>query len=306
MATTIIIFIVSIVALVKGSDFFVEGAEKLGAVFGIPSFIIGVTIVAFGTSLPELASSIASVYAGESGIVVGNVVGSNITNILLVVGCVAVYSGHVDLKKNIMNIDIPLLIGSAFLLLFTLYDGHLSIVECLLFLVCLVLFLLHSLTTDMVEEETECKFEWKIILLLLFGGILVFIGAKYCIESLIEIAKVIGVGSEIIALSLVALGTSLPEVVVSLAAARRGQTGMAIGNVLGSNIFNTYAVMAIPGLITSLEIPSDVIDFHLPLMVGVTILFAFMCMSRKISRYEGGMLLVFYVFFSALLIQQSF
>jgi cation:H+ antiporter len=294
----LLIFIFSLAVLIKGSDWFIAAAENIGRAMGIPPFIIGVTIVAFGTSLPELATSIISVLADESAIVSGNVVGSNITNILLVLGAVAFFSKKdIILEGNIMDVDMPMLIFSAFLLYFSISDGNLSTVESLLFLVSLAFFLIHSLSGKKSDVEMRPKFRWKDVLLLIFGGLMVYLGAKYTIESLIFLAGSFGIGSEIFALSLVALGTSLPEVVVSLTAAKRGNSGIAIGNVLGSNIFNTYIVMSIPSFLGTLIIPDSIINFNLPLMVGVTIMFALVSMSNRITRWEGAMLLLFYVFF---------
>lgn len=299
-----LIFGVSLFALVKGSDWFIESAERIGLSLGIPSFIIGVTIVAFGTSLPELATSIISVLEGESDIVIGNVVGSNITNILLVVGTVAIVAKRIKLRPSIMSIDMPMLLFSSLFLVFVLMDKHVSTFECILFLIALAIFLIQSLSGNADEECERSPVALKDVGLFIVGGVLVYFGAKYTIESLILLATQLNVGTELIAVSLVALGTSLPEVVVSLAAVKRGQVDIAIGNVLGSNIFNTYAVMAIPGLLGELEIPESITMFSLPLMVGVTILFAFICLSREISRWEGAMLLLIYVYFIGNLIVQ--
>ena len=292
-----LIFAVSLFALIKGSDWFIGAAERIGIALGIPAFIVGVTIVAFGTSLPELATSIVSVYEGESDIVVGNVVGSNITNIVLVIGSVALFSGRVPLRANIMDIDMPMLIFSAFFLLFALADQQLTLAESILFVIALVIFLAHSFSDNEDEAITRSPIRPRDIGFFILGGAGVYFGAKFTIEALIQMAEVLQIGSELIAVSLVALGTSLPEVVVSIAAAKRGQTDIAIGNVLGSNIFNTYAVMAIPSFIAPLQIPETITDFNLPFMVGVTVIFGFLCISKQLSRWEGMMLLLLYFYF---------
>lgn len=297
MTIQIIVFVISLVVLIKGSDWFIGAAERIGLSLGIPAFIIGVTIVAFGTSLPELATSIASIYAGESDIVIGNVVGSNITNILLVIGTVAIFVRRIPLRANIMDVDIPMLIFSSFFLFFVVLDGRFSLAEAFLFLAALVIFLIHSFSGDTEDRLERSKVSLKDITLFLVGGVAVYLGAKYTIESLIFVANSLNIGSELIAVSLVALGTSLPEVTVSIAAARRGQTDIAVGNVLGSNIFNTYAVMAIPTFFGPLELPESITDESLPLMVGVTLIFSFLCLSRQISRWEGALLLILYLYF---------
>ena len=274
-----------------------DSAEKIGLSLGIPSFIIGVTIVAFGTSLPELATSIASVFSGTSEIVIGNAVGSNITNILLVIGATAVVGAGIKLDYDVMKADVPMLFGSAFLLYFALYDRKLSTIECVLFLAALSAFLAHSFSGTGEKDEDLPKssiIDWCILIV---GAAMVYFSAKYTIVALEDIATDMGIPPHIIAITVVALGTSLPEVVVSINAARKGNTGMAIGNVLGSNIFNTYAVMAIPGLIGELKIPEQTFTESVPLMIAVTILFGVTCISKSIPRYVGWTFLVFYVLF---------
>ena len=291
------IFAVSLCVLLQASDFFVEAAERIGLAAGIPPFIIGVTIVALGTSLPELASSIEAVLIGDSKIVIGNVAGSNIANIGLVLGIVAVVGKQVKVKDGIMNIDIPILVSSAFLLWFVAYDQVVTVFEAITLLGALAVFLFYSLNSNEGEETEKTKINAKDIGILILAGIAIKFSAEYTIKSIIELSKLLEIGSEVIAASVVALGTSLPEVFVSLAAIRKGKTDIAVGNILGSNIFNTYAVMGIPALIGTLVISDNVIHFVLPFMMAMTILFAVMCISKKISRWEGLMLLIFYGLF---------
>jgi len=275
----------------------VEAAEKIGLSMGIPPFIIGVTIVAFGTSLPELISSIEAVLIGDSKIVIGNVVGSNIANIALVLGLVAVVGKQVKVNEHIMNVDIPILVTSAFLLYFVVYDQEVTLFEAFILLVALVIFLVYSLNNDDGEETEKIAVSWKSYAILAVAGIAIKFSAEYTIKSVIELSKLLNIGSDVIAASVVALGTSLPEVFVSLAAIKKGKTDMAVGNILGSNIFNTYAVMSIPAFVGTLVIPDNILEFTLPFMLALTIVFAVMCISKKISRWEGMMLLLFYVLF---------
>jgi len=291
------ILIVSLAVLVKASDFFVEAAEKIGLALGIPPFIIGVTIVAFGTSLPELASSIAAVNEGMSDVVIGNVVGSNIANIALVLGLVAIIGKDVKMNDFIMHVDIPLLVISAFLLWFVVEDGNVSIFDAIVLLAALVIFLVHSLKGNSDDSIEKTKIGWKTIVLLLVSAVFIKFGADYTVEGIKGISLSLGIGSAVIAQSLVALGTSLPEVFVSFAAAKQGQTDMAIGNVLGSNIFNTYAVTAIPAFIGPLVIPPAVLTFSLPYMIALTIILGLICITKTISRWEGLMLMLLYLFF---------
>ena len=297
LLTYIAIFAVSLFALLKASDFFVAAAEKIGLSFGIPPFIIGVTVVAFGTSLPELASSIAAVVEGSSDIVIGNVVGSNIANIALVLGLVAIIGKEIKVHETIMYADIPLLVLSAFLLWFVVYDGKVTIFEAIFLLIALVIFLLNSLTGNKDDEVERPKITWQTMVMLIASAVVIKFGADYTVLGIVKLSGLMGIGSAVIAQSLVALGTSLPEVFVSIAAIKKGQTDMAVGNVLGSNIFNTYAVMSIPAFIGPLVIPAAVLQFSLPFMIALTIALAVMCISKTICRWEGYTLVLLYVFF---------
>lgn len=299
----IVVFVVSLGVLVKGSDWFIEAAEKIGLALGIPSFIIGVTIVAMGTSLPELASSIAAVLSGESEIVAGNAIGSNIANIALVLGITALMGKKMSFDVNLMEADIPLLICSAFLLWFFLLpdaDGiaRVDTLEAIMLLAGLVIFLAYSFSgNDGKDENRDKKITLKTYGLLLLGGVAVFLGANYTVEAIMQLSTIFGIASGAIALSVVALGTSLPEIVVSVAATRRGKPEIAIGNILGSNIFNTFAVIGIPALIGDLKILPIITDFSMPMMIALTLLFFFMMISKTVSRWEGLMLLLFYIYF---------
>lgn len=292
----LLIFAISLTVLLKASDWFVASAENIGLSFGISPFIIGVTIIAFGTSLPELATSLAAVFSGTSEIVVGNVVGSNITNILLIIGLTAVVGKKIILDYDMMDVDIPMLIISSFLLLFMIYDLHISFFEALILLAALVIFLFNSFKKS-DDEKAEHKAGARDYIFLITGGVLVYFGANYTIFSVERISTSIGIDPDIIALTVIALGTSLPELVVSIAAARKGKTSIAVGNVLGSNIFNTYAVMGIPALFTNLTIPESMKTFNIPFMVAVTIMFAMSCMSRQITRWEGAVFILVYLYF---------
>lgn len=293
----ILLFVVSLAVLLKASDWFVDSAEAIGLSLGISPLIIGVTIVAFGTSLPELASSIAAVVADDSKIVIGNVVGSNITNIALVLGLTAIYAKQINLEYNIWHIDMPYLWGSAFMLWLAIRDGHFSFAESLMFLAGIVLFLAYSFQGDGQSDQEKIKASPKNYALLILGGVLVWLGAGFTIDAISKISLMFGVPSDVIAVTAVALGTSLPEVIVSLNAAKKGKTSIAVGNVLGSNIFNTYVVMAIPSFFGNLEISDHVITVLLPIMIIMTILFGIVSNNKKITRWEGVMLLLFYVFF---------
>ncbi len=306
------VFLFSLFILVKASDYFVDSAETIGIGFGIPPFIVGVTIVGIGTSLPELVSSIFAVMNGSSEIVIGNVLGSNITNVFLVLGIAAVVGKKFNVEYDLMSFDLPMLTGSSFLLALMVIDGTFSLPEAFICILGLLIYMLNAITPDDDEEEdsensqgkqdTETvlpKIPPKSWLLLCIAPIFIFVGAKFAVDAVIAIANIINIGAEVIALSAVALGTSLPEVLVTINAAKRGNPEMAIGNVIGSNIFNTFAVMGFSALFGTLTIPQSVIAFSVPMSIVATIMCVIITMDRKINQWEGSFLLLFYVFFIA-------
>ena len=225
----IVMFVVALAVLLKASDVFIDSAEKIGLSLGISPFIIGVTIVAFGTSLPELATSIASVFAGDSEIVIANVVGSNITNIALVLGLVAIFVKGFELEYNIWHIDMPFLWGSAFLLYFAVYDLYFSILEAILFMVGIAIFLSYSFKSDEGDGQEKIKVGAMSYVLLIVGGVLVWLGADYTIQAIQALSAMANIDPDIIAITVVSLGTSLPEVIVSLSAAKKGKTSTSSG-----------------------------------------------------------------------------
>lgn len=302
------LFIVSIGILVKSSDWFVDSAEEIGLSFGISPFIIGVTIVAFGTSLPELAASVAAVLAGDTEIVIGNVVGSNVANICLVLGIVAVLSKSIKMDTRIIDLDMPILFASTFLLYFIISDQKVVWWEGIFLLIGLVIFLANSFepteSTGNSDEKTEenTAVRPQTYGMLLVGGVLVWLSATMVISAIQFLSEYAGIPSEIIAVTFVAIGTSLPEIVVSVTAARKGNAAMAIGNVLGSNIFNTFAVMGIPALIGTLTIPDTIMSFSMPFMVVITLLFTVITITSKITRWEGYIFILLYAYFMTQLV----
>jgi len=303
LLTWIVVFVISLFVLIKASDYFTHSAEKIGLYFGLSAFIVGVTIISIGTSLPELISSIFAVLRGSSEIVVGNVVGSNIANIFLILGLAAIVGKHLKTSYAIIHVDLPILIGSAFLLSVMIWDGVLTLPEALLLIIGVIIYFLYAINTGKTHKKIEKKgnlkkkLDVKVVVVLILSTVFIYVGAKYTIDSIINISEILDIGKEIIAVSAVALGTSLPELAVSLNAVRRGKAEIAIGNILGSNIFNTFAVMGIPALFGALIIPQSIIMFALPMMIIGTLMFFFMAQEKEITKWEGWLLLIFYVFF---------
>lgn len=302
---SLLLLIAGIAMLVWASDLFVDAAEDTGKALKMPSFIIGVVIVGIGTSLPELVSSLVSVFQDASEIVPGNVLGSNTTNILLVLGVGALMSKNMKFEKDLLHGDMPILLSASLFLYFTLVDGKFTIAEAIIFLVAVSFYIIHTLKNGSDDEDTaEHKITVLTIVKLLISPVIIFFGAKFTVDGVIQLSDTIGVNKEVIALSAVALGTSLPEVMVSIAAAKKGKSDMIVGNVVGSNIFNTFVVMGIPRLFGEIKI-SGVADFSLPFSVAATILFVIITVDKKIPKWEGAFLLLFYVYFILKLFGES-
>lgn len=293
------ILIISVTVLVIASDYFVLGAEKIGLGFGMSPFLVGVFIVGIGTSLPELVSSIVSVYTNHSEIVIGNVLGSNITNIFLVLGVGAIVGSKFKLSYDLMRIDLPFLSGSSILLAFMIYDKHFSTGDAV---ICLVALIAYFFTTAGQESDNKSKDERSSIrvldyIIVLVSTTIIFGGAKFTVDSVVKISEILDIGSEIIALSAVALGTSLPEVMVSISAARKGKGDMIVGNIIGSNIFNTFGVMGIAGITGKLVIPDSILSFSLPVSIAAAFMYFIITKNQEVNRNEGNILIIFYCFY---------
>lgn len=299
----VLIFAISLAVLIKSSDLFIVSAEEVGTFFKLPPFVIGVLIVGFGTSLPELVSSLVSVVSGTSEIVIGNVLGSNITNIFLVVGVAGVLGKEFVVDYDVMKSDVPFLAASALLLAFMVVDQEFTNAEGVLCLGAFAYYLYYTLRNprqmqEILElEEHPVKPRLRHWFILFLAPLGIYIGAQYTIEAVVTLSKRLLIAPEVIALSAVALGTSLPELSVTIAAARKGKPEITIGNVLGSNIFNTLLVMGVPAMVGTLRIPDSIITFSLPLSLAATLLYIIIVLDHKINRLEGGILLIFYGFF---------
>jgi len=306
----ILIFVISLAVLIKSSDIFVGAAEKIGLSFGLSAFLTGVLIVGVGTSLPELVSSIIATTKGATEIVIGNVLGSNITNIFLVLGIAGLIGKNFTIKHDLMRVDIPFLLSATLLMSLMILDGSFSMIEGIL---CLIAFSIYIIFTIMnpVPETNTIGFEasknnkesnvkkpvFKEITLIIISSAGIFVGAKYTVDSVIAISTILGIATDIIALTAIALGTSLPEVLVTISASKRGNPEIAVGNIIGSNIFNGLVVMGIPSLIAPLQIPHSIIIFSLPTLIAAVFIYSFMVHDKKINQLEGSTLLIFYFYF---------
>ena len=254
MLWQVMILLAGFLFLVKGADWFVEGAACIAKKLGIPQLVIGLTIVAMGTSMPEAAVSVTAAMQQNAGITVGNVVGSNILNILIILGITAVIT-NVTIQRSTLHYEIPFMLAvTALLLGFGITGGRITFMEGVIFWLFFLAYLGYLFVMarkENAEEEGAVKdFPiWKCLLLMVLGGILVVKGSDFAVNGASAIARYFGMSERFIGLTIVALGTSLPELVTSVTAARRGNAGIAIGNIVGSNIFNILFVIGTAALI---------------------------------------------------------
>ncbi len=306
----IFIFIVSLLILVKGADWLILGAERIGLAAGLPPFVIGITIVGIGTSLPELISSLVAINQGVNEVVVANAVGSNIANILLVVGFSAVVGKGLSVSKSLITSALPFLAFSAVLFLWIVFDGKVTFSESLVVLVMYSVYILHALfrkdnfyTEEVaalaVKNKVNAKetITFKDYIMIILGSIALTVGAHYLIESIIAVSEIIKIGTGVIAITAVALGTSLPELLVSVKAALSNKSEVALGNIFGSNVFNSLALIGVPGLFGVLTIDDLTLSFGVPTMIVATILLIISSISKKIHIWEGLLYLSVYLFF---------
>lgn len=254
MLWQVMILLAGFLFLVKGADWFVEGAACIAKKLGIPQLVIGLTIVAMGTSMPEAAVSVTAAMQQNAGITVGNVVGSNILNILIILGITAVIT-NVTIQRSTLHYEIPFMLAvTALLLGFGMTGGRITFMEGVIFWIFFLAYLgylfVMARKENAGEEGTVKDFPiWKCLLLMVLGGILVVKGSDFAVSGASAIARYFGMSERFIGLTIVALGTSLPELVTSVTAARRGNAGIAIGNIVGSNIFNILFVIGTAALI---------------------------------------------------------
>ncbi len=309
---TVVLFIVGIALLIFGADLLVRGASQLAAGFGVSALLIGLTVVAFGTSAPELAVSLQAALIGEGAITLGNVVGSNIANVLLILG-IAALLGHLPVAKPLLVRDVPVMVAASIATLLLALDGSLSRIDGLLLLLGLGGYMVFTIRGAMVESalNDEPRPPITVIMLvrnmsLVVGGLaLLIIGANWLVDGAKTFASALGVSELIIGLTIVAVGTSLPEIATSVIAGLRGERDIAVGNVVGSNTLNLLLVLGLTMVIspTALEVPTSALRLDLPVMVGVALLCLPVFFTRyMVSRREGVMLLSLYISYTLYLI----
>ncbi len=302
--------VLGFVMLVKGADWFVEGASKLAEKFGIPQIVIGLTIVAMGTSLPEAAVSIASAAKGSADIAIGNVLGSNILNVLLILGITALIC-EIPVKAQTVRYEIPFVIAMTVLLFVMGYfDGTIGRPGGAVLWVCFIGYLLYlrwrAKQGDELEEAPNADKKiplWQMILLILVGAAMIVLGSDLAVDGATGIAQIMGVSERVIGLTVVAFGTSLPELVTSCTAARKKKTDIAIGNIVGSNIFNILFVIGTTGLITPVVYQASFLADSIIAFATVVLLLVLVLPKKRLTRLGGAVMLVAYAgYFVTLLI----
>lgn len=298
--------IAGFVVLVWAADRFVLGAASVARNFGVSPLVVGLTIVGFGTSAPEMLVSAIAAATDSADLSIGNVVGSNIANFGLVLGTAALIA-PMDIKGTVLRRELPILIGCMILATVLVLDGHLGRVDGIILGTGLVVMMgwivwlgLRSIDPDAAADELpDPQPSWKAVAWIVAGLALLLGSSRLLVWGAEGLARGMGVSELVIGVSIVAVGTSLPELAASIMAARRGENEIAVGNVVGSNMFNILGVLALPGLIAPGEVPATVIYRDFPFMFGITLLAFGMCRffikPHHLTRFEGGVLLSMFV-----------
>ncbi|BAZ44830.1 putative K+-dependent Na+/Ca+ exchanger protein [Chondrocystis sp. NIES-4102] len=317
---TFLSLLAGLVLLVVGAEYLVKGASQVAAILRIPPLIIGLTIVAYGTSAPEMAVSVMSSLSGQADIAIGNVVGSNIFNVLFILGVSSLVTPLI-VTRQLIRSDVPIMIGVSVLLLVFSLDGKLGKVDSIILFVGAIAYTLSLIyqsskqKSDGEDDEfareygnspEQSALTWVKNILFIFGGLaLLVLGSRWLVDSAITIARSLGLSELLIGLTIVAAGTSLPELATSVVASFRGERDIAVGNVLGSNIFNILAVLGLSGIVSpdGIQVSREAIQFDIPVAIAV----AFACLpifysGKRIDRWEGLLFLFYYAAYTGYLI----
>ena len=307
IALNILLLLVGFVLLIKGADFFVDGSSSVARLIGIPGFVIGLTIVAMGTSAPEAAVSIAASAQGSNEIAISNIVGSNIFNLLVVAGICAVIKPY-KIERVMLNRDFPLnTVLCAVLLVLMIIGRSLGLIDgiiLLLGIIAYVLFVvLSALKNRTTEDEEVKKLSPLLSIIFIIGGLAaIILGGDLVVDNATALAKELGWSETFIGLTIVAIGTSLPELVTSIVAARKGESGLALGNVIGSNIFNILFILGLSSSISTIAISTDAIINAVILLVITAAVYVPCAIKKGMGRIFGGICVLGYVAYTAYLL----
>ena len=323
MLTFVTAIVVGLFLLIWSADRFVEGASSIARIMGISPLVVGMVIVGLGTSAPEMLVSATAALQGNPGMGIGNAIGSNITNITLVLGLTAIFY-VLPVHSRMLKQEIPLVLSSAVLAWWLIADGYFSRLDGIILIICMIALLIwmllqakkdrhfHDPLIDETIEELPEKMPLKHSVTWTFAGlILLLISSKLLVWGASNIASLMGISDLVIGLTIVAIGTSLPELAATLSSARKGETDLAVGNIVGSNLFNTLAVLAIPALIQPFELPKGVLDRDIIVMLVLTLVLLvfsyglFKQGRNKITRLNGVVLLLAFIAYELLLYYQT-
>lgn len=296
----VLLLVIGIIVVIKGADWLTSGAVGMAERIGVPQIIIGLTIVAMGTSMPEFFVSLLSAINGTPDLAVGNIVGSNIFNALLIVGCAAMVA-PIAIQRTTVKKDIPVAVFASLLLMGMTLDGQISRIDAAILFVIFLAYLWITLRGAKTEEGSSQEEEKK-PMPVLKAGILVFVGlaclifgSDVFVDNATAIAHAMGISDAVIGLTIVAGGTSLPELATSVVAAKKGNSGIAIGNVLGSNVFNILMILGVTGLITPMTISGiTIVDLSM-MVISMILLWLFSFTKYRIERWEGVLLAAIFI-----------
>ena len=306
---TALTLLAGLALLIIGAEMLVKGASRVAAGFGISPLVIGLTVVAFGTSSPEMAISVSSAWKGEADIAVGNVVGSNIFNVLFILGLSALITPLV-VSKQLVKIDVPLMIGASVAAFLLSMDGRIVFWEGAVLFAGIIGYCILAIRVGKASGETGEAVEgsertWVNLGLIAIGLVLLVLGSRWLVSAAVEIATAMGVSELVIGLTIIAAGTSMPEVATSVTAAIRGQRDIAVGNVVGSNIFNILAVLGLTAMVApgGLPVSQAAINFDYPVMMAVAVAcLPIFFVGYTIQRWEGAVFLGYYVAYTVYLV----
>ena len=310
---TALLLALGLAALLLGAEVLVRGASRLAVATGLSPLVIGLTVVAFGTSAPELAVGIDAVQRGAPGIAIGNVIGSNVANVLLILGISALVTPLV-VSRQLVWLDVPVMIGCSLLVFALAYDGNLSRIEGGVLAVIAVIYISwliriarrESAEDDEAEKPVRGRWSWAIDLAMVLAGLaLLVLGARWLVQSAVTIAQALGLTELVIGLTVIAVGTSLPEIATSVMAAIRGQRDMAVGNIVGSNVLNLLVVLGLTAVVAPSGIPVNAaaINFDFPVMIATAVAcLPIFFTGHCIQRWEGAVFLGYYIAYTAYLL----
>ncbi|HPU84910.1 MAG TPA: calcium/sodium antiporter [Candidatus Latescibacteria bacterium] len=308
--------VLGLISLAVGARFLVDGSSRLASALGISPLVVGLTVVAFGTSAPELAVSVHAAWAGQPDIAIGNAVGSNIINVLLILGASALITPLV-VSQQLVRMDTPLMIGACVLVYVFSADGVLSRLNGIFLFACIVAYTVFAIRVSKressgVEQEYAREYgeakgtgprTWALTLTAILAGLgLLVLGSRFLVEGASEIARAYGLSELVIGLTIVAGGTSLPEIAASIAASARREPDIAVGNVVGSNLFNMLAVLGLSSVFSPAGVPVSraAVAFDIPVMIGVCVAcLPIFFTGYRIARWEGALLLAYWLAYTA-------